>query len=750
MEDAEKKRSELCARFVNSTASHVFLTGKAGTGKTTFLRNLAKSTHKNFLIVAPTGIAALNANGVTIHSQFLFPFGSFIPENKPLGAIAEAGQFFTQHTLVRKHPLNSIRNQVLRATELLIIDEVSMLRADVLDAIDFRMRKVKSNFHRSFGGAQVLFIGDLFQLPPIVKDNEWNVLKHYYRSLYFFDAQAIQQSGLVYIELNKVFRQKDDDFLQILNNLRENKVTPEDIAVLNQHYKTEEELDRENDIITLTTHNNKANAINQKRLDQLAGKAHPFKASITGDFPESIYPVAERIELKVGTQVMFIKNDTGGENRYYNGKLAQVVEIDGQDIRVKLAGSDQLLTLSKEEWENKKYSIHPDNKELIEEVIGTFTHYPIKLAWAVTVHKSQGLTFDKAIIDVGHAFAPGQVYVALSRLRSLDGLFLRTQISTTVLPSNAQVVDYTMKQQQQPALKQLLEKEQMAFIHQIIGTSFDFTVIEQLLDYVLANVSTKMEFTIDRLNQVIPKLREQFYDEKVNTQKFTRQLLKLLSQQEIQALGERIQKGSDYYAQHLQKAQKRVVEHLAEVEQLSRTKTYCNYLEELDQQLLHTLKRIQGAQYRVTCILNGKPIEKTQQQHQNNIQQRLDWLTQARIKAKENPLLHKTKSGKKRKTGKKQEKGATYQITYNLINNGKSIEDVAAERGLSVSTINGHVVKGIQSGTVSIKDILPEDQIEEVATELRKSSESLSTVYHDLSEKYTYEQIRMVRASLNR
>ena len=303
MPDITTDRLELAAQFVNSTASHIFLTGKAGTGKTTFLRDLALKTHKSFVIVAPTGIAALNAQGVTIHSQFLLPLGGFIPEKTASGNFGENSPFFTQNTLAKKHSLNSVRKQILRACDLLIIDEVSMLRADVLDAIDYRMRSAKGNFSRSFGGAQVLMIGDLYQLPPIVRDHEWGVLKNYYRTMHFFEAHALKQDGMVYIELDKIFRQQDDKFISILNNLRNNVATAEDIATLNSYYRKEENIDAEG-VITVTTHNHKADVLNEKKLNSLPGPSSFFQAEIDGDFPEKIYPLAETIELKVGAQIM--------------------------------------------------------------------------------------------------------------------------------------------------------------------------------------------------------------------------------------------------------------------------------------------------------------------------------------------------------------------------------------------------------------------------------------------------------------
>ncbi|HSF54711.1 MAG TPA: AAA family ATPase, partial [Algoriphagus sp.] len=474
MENQSTDRLELAAKFINNTSAPIFLTGKAGTGKTTFLRDLSRLTHKNFVIVAPTGIAALNARGVTIHSQFLLPFGSFLPTREAEGNFTDQFGFFTQQTLARKHPLNQFRRNVLKAIDLLVIDEVSMLRADILDAIDYRMRSVKRNYKVPFGGIQVLLIGDLYQLPPVVKDQEWAVLSRFYNSMHFFEAKALQNSGMIYLELDKIFRQSDDVFIRILNNLRDNRATPDDVRILNQHFKTLDEIRDLPPTITLTTHNYKADELNLRELRSLGNPSFFYEAEVERDFPETLFPLPKSIELKVGARIMFIKNDSSGNSSYFNGKLATVIKLAKDEVIVELDDSNEEFVLRKELWENKKYRINPDTKELEEEVIGAFTQYPIKLAWAVTVHKSQGLTFDRAIIDVGQAFAPGQVYVALSRLRSLDGLILRTRVQSEVIYSDPKVVDFTHGGGQQKDLNELLTQNQANYLNQLIQETFEF------------------------------------------------------------------------------------------------------------------------------------------------------------------------------------------------------------------------------------------------------------------------------------
>ncbi|NNE56262.1 MAG: AAA family ATPase, partial [Flavobacteriales bacterium] len=341
------EKSQLASQFVNSTNRHVFLTGKAGTGKTTFLKEFAQNTHKSHVIVAPTGVAALNANGTTIHSQFLLPLGAFVPGQNAPAEFESHAQFFTQTTLARRNPLNAKRKEVLRNLDLLIIDEVSMLRADILDAVDYRLKAAKRNFNQPFGGVQLLMIGDMHQLPPILRDQERAVLRSYYGSAHFFESQALRQSGMVFIELDKVFRQQNETFIRILNNLRDNKISPADIEELNKRFDPNAEA--EDDVVTLTTHNKTADEINQNKLNALQSKEHMFAADVEDDFPERIYPVPERLILKEGAQIMFVKNDTR-DGMYYNGKLAKVTEIGEDGVFVRFNDDGETYELREEVW----------------------------------------------------------------------------------------------------------------------------------------------------------------------------------------------------------------------------------------------------------------------------------------------------------------------------------------------------------------------------------------------------------------
>jgi type II secretory pathway predicted ATPase ExeA/DNA-binding NarL/FixJ family response regulator len=736
------------ARFVNNTNSNIFLTGKAGTGKTTFLRDLAEKTHKRFVIVAPTGIAALNAKGVTIHSQFLLPLGSFIPTRDPSGTVSDSGAFYTQNSLVRKHPLNSVRKQVLRDVDLLIIDEVSMLRADVLDAIDFRLKHARRNYNQPFGGVQVLMIGDLFQLPPIVRDHEWDVLRNIYRSVWFFEAQALQQSGFVYIELDKIFRQQGDKFIRILNNLRNNTPSEDDISELNKHFLLENEIGKLDEVVTLTTHNHKADKMNGAALQGLKTKEFIYSAELDGDFPPSMYPVEESISLKVGAQIMFIKNDSS-DGAYFNGKLAKVVRLESDKIAVIMAGEKTEYVLKKEKWENRKYVLDETSKELEEDIVGSFTQYPVKLAWAITVHKSQGLTFDKAIIDVGQAFAAGQVYVALSRLRSLDGLILGTKISPSVISSDSNVTSFSQRKDEQPPLSELLDKAQQEYIERLLAQTFDFRdIIDQLLS-IKKGAAAKTEFEDETMRAALDIIREAFEKEVANTNGFRSQLMRLLRDGVRDQLIERIEKGTAYYMVLIQKKSRLLLTHIAEVSQFSKTRTYLNTLEEVDASIVKKQTQIRSLQVTLESILDGKEIEPNKGFVKKISIERETMINAVAAEVKANPKFSKLKTGRKRKTstGPKTEKGETYKKTLALFKEGQTIDDVAEKRGLSVGTIESHAAKLIAAGEIDIDHFMDKDDAQEIAKAIAKdSNESTSSVVGYLKGRFTYGQVRMVQA----
>jgi len=755
METQTTDRLKLAAHFVNSTNSPIFLTGKAGTGKTTFLRNLAQLTHKSHVIVAPTGIAALHAKGVTIHSQFLFPLGSFLPTREPEGNFGSNSNFFyTQHTLTRRHPLNMVRKKVLRSIELLIIDEVSMLRADVLDAIDFRLRSVKGKFNEPFGGTQVLMIGDLFQLPPIVKDHEWQVLGRFYKSMHFFEAHALKQSGMVYLELDRIFRQKDDQFIEVLNHLRNNQATAKDIAFLNNFYRTPGQIKDLQDVIIITTHNYRAEEHNKKELAALKCPSHHFEAVVERDFPEGLYPLPKKLELKEGAQIMFVRNDSSGFSEFFNGKMARIKTIDEEGIAVTMADSGKEYLLKRETWENKKYVIDEDTKELVEEVVGTFEQYPVRLAWAVTVHKSQGLSFDKAIVDVGQAFAPGQVYVALSRLRSLDGLTLRTRIQPSIINNDPEVVEYTQSAQFQDPLEDLLQVHQRRYVERLLAHTFDFSELVEGFQIFSKESHSSMEFEDPEMQVAMQIVQADVLQENKNTLKYQRQLLGLLQENEQDRLLERLEKGSRYYSDLLKICLKKLLVHAAEVEKFSRTKSYLEGLSELELLLVRKLGDVGKVTLLVPSIMRGAELAGMDSLNRELVKLRTGLWEEAKQAAMENPKFASTKTGRKKKEKGapriKLGKGETYEITYGLSDEGKSIKEIAETRGLAESTIMSHLAKGIESGKVSIHQHLNNKLIDDVRKLIQSKEGNLALVREEHPGKYDYGTLKMVAAFLSK
>lgn len=456
---------ELAYEYVQHTNRCIFLTGKAGTGKTTFLRRLKTETFKQMTVVAPTGVAAINAEGVTIHSLFQLPPQLFLPT-------PEARRKLFSEMQMRSH-----KQRVLRNLELLVIDEVSMVRADLLDTIDAVLRHFKHRPNMPFGGAQVLFIGDLFQLSPVAREDEWRLLGDYYDGPYFFQAQVFRELQPVYIELDHVFRQTNMDFVEILNQVRNNALTPESRKMLNSRYNPYFQIDKNGEhYITLSTHNSKVDAINQRELDALKTQTYTYQARVKDTFPESMYPIDKTLTLKVGAKVMFVKNDSAPEKLYYNGKLATVTALSKNEIHV-LCEDGTEVDVHTETWENLRYFSETGSDQVEVEVIGSFTHFPLRLAWAITIHKAQGLTFDHVVIDAEDAFAAGQVYVALSRCRSLEGIVLLTPIPMRALTNAREVLYFTQNQLDISATEQRLAPAQTEYLTILLCSLYDFRSI---------------------------------------------------------------------------------------------------------------------------------------------------------------------------------------------------------------------------------------------------------------------------------
>jgi len=453
---------ELAWRCIERTGTHLFLTGKAGTGKTTFLKQLKERSPKRMVVLAPTGIAAINAGGVTIHSFFQLPFAPYIP-----------GTEFSSNKLFKfgKEKIN-----IIRSLDLLVIDEISMVRADLLDLIDHILRRYRDKT-KPFGGVQLLMIGDLQQLAPVVKDEERRLLEEYYDSIFFFDSKALQQTSYISIELKRVFRQSEAHFLHLLNQIRENTANNETLVALNQRYIPNFEAKEGEEYIRLTTHNAQAQEINDKYLAKIKAPSYSFRSTVTGNFPQSSYPADEILTLKEGSQIMFVKNDSSFDKKFYNGKIGRIIRMTEDEIEVQGQGDLSSFVLQKEVWTNSKYVLNKETKEISEEVEGTFEQYPVRLAWAITIHKSQGLTFERAIIDIGGSFAHGQTYVALSRCKTLDGIVLSSPITQKAIISNMQVTDFVKEAENLAPNESVMTELERAYYLQLLSEQFDFQPI---------------------------------------------------------------------------------------------------------------------------------------------------------------------------------------------------------------------------------------------------------------------------------
>ena len=461
MDYTDNPQLQLAQSFIQYTNRNVFLTGKAGTGKTTFLKRLKTLSPKRMIVLAPTGVAAINAGGQTIHSFFQLPFGPFLPGY----AQAEGGS--------NKYKFSKRKIDIIRTLDLLVIDEISMVRADLLDAIDDVLRRYRSN-QQPFGGLQLLMIGDLHQLAPVVKDDEWDLLRDTYPTMYFFGSNALRQTDYVTIELTQIFRQTSQHFIDILNRVRDSNADAAVLAELDKRYRPNFEPADKDGYITLTTHNYQSNEINQGKLKKLKSKLVRYQATITGNFPEQMYPTEFELELKEGAQVMFVKNDPSPEKRFYNGKIGRIVNIEDDVVYVDCGGADDTIEVVPAEWQNASYKIDSQTKEITEVVDGTFTQYPLKLAWAITIHKSQGLTFDRVIIDAAQAFSHGQVYVALSRCRTLEGIVLSSHIGGDCLIGDEQVTRFNRQVEQQVVDQTTLDQSKLRYEHSLIADLFDF------------------------------------------------------------------------------------------------------------------------------------------------------------------------------------------------------------------------------------------------------------------------------------
>ncbi len=709
---------QLAVDLVENTSQQIFLTGKAGTGKTTFLKYVKEHTRKNTVIVAPTGVAAINAGGVTMHSFFQLPRGLFVPGIIRPESIRYGGELVDKHSLFKNIHFNANKRELLQEVELLIIDEVSMVRCDMLDAIDTVLRHFRRLPTIPFGGVQVVYIGDLFQLPPVVNNEDWEILKDYYPSPFFFHSKVATEAPPLYIELKKIYRQSDQEFIDVLNRIRNNQPTTADFDFLNRKYDPSFVPQGEARWITVTTHNRKADAINISELERLKGKMHVFEAKVSADFPDKAHPTEVRLQLKEGAQVMFIKNDP--ERKYFNGKLATIKKIEGDLITAAFEDGSE-LELAKETWKNIRFVYNREKDEMEEEELGSFEQYPIRLAWAITVHKSQGLTFERAIIDAGTSFAPGQVYVALSRCTSMEGMVLRSRIHPFAVSTDKRIIEFAQKEiSDTTTLESVLEREKYQHWARNLTKVFDWgKVVSSLYDWAKLIPSTKVlqnTVTLELAQSLLMKAKEQ----SETARKFQRQLSSILEQVhtdlDTNLLEERMKKAVAFFSKDLAEGILiPIQEHIAGIQYTSRVNKY--------REEVRTIEGVIWQQLLKLCDSSWGDLRFGDR----NDFRHLDPLYQKRAK----------KAGR-------EAKGSSQQTTFELYRTGKTIEEIAAMRSMAESTIGGHLAMFVRSGEIGATELVDRMKIDKVLQVIGEvGTESQGMIKSRLPEEISFFDIRV-------
>lgn len=705
----ENKLFNLATEVINFTSCNLFLTGKAGTGKTTFLKQIKDQSQKNIAIVAPTGVAAINAGGVTMHSFFQLPFNLYLPA---------ATNIFGNNATVDKHQLlknlkfNKEKIELLNELELLIIDEVSMVRADLLQAVNDILQYVRQN-NKPFGGVQLLLIGDLFQLPPVVSEDELELMRKEYESPFFFSAPVIRENPPLFIELKEVYRQKEASFINLLNNIRNNTLTTTDLDILRSRH-TSNLINETPKGITLSTHNRMADAINQRELAKLPGKTIKFSGSINGDFSEKALPTEMELQLKPGAQIMFIKNDSGIEKRFYNGKLATVKYVSAETVRVEFNDTQEIFEIEKEKWTNIRYTLNKETNKLEEEELGSFTQYPIRLAWAITIHKSQGLTFDDVVIDAGSAFAAGQVYVALSRCRSLNGISLLSHITPSSVQSDLRILNFAQQENSISFIEQKLQEEKPKFAALLLLKTFDWSKLMVGIHYYYEQINSKKLPEQEMIKSVTSVLLDRAKEQQQTADKFVKQLEEILQNQPINGtlLNERVTKAKLYFAKVIHD------ELILPIEKIKsflngkvKVKQFSRDTEELDMMFWKKLNEVQ----RITFG---------------------DFTFDV-------PLIER-KVMVSKATSTKTEKGNTKLITLEFYQKGLSLIDIAKQRGITTGTVESHLSDFISTGQVNVFDFLSQrdiDEIQKAVVEL--DTTDLKPIKIKLGEALSYSQIKM-------
>jgi len=729
--DSNNPVFQLAADFVNQTSQHIFLTGKAGTGKTTFLKHIRQTTHKVCIVAAPTGVAAINAGGMTLHSLFQLPFEPFIP-GKDFSSSKDRFKF------------SSTKRDMIRGMELLIIDEVSMLRADTLDSIDAVLRFIRHN-DRPFGGVQMLYIGDMFQLPPVVKEDEWFFLREYYPSPFFFHAKAFQSAQPVYLELKKIYRQREQFFVDLLNRVRNDELTPDDLLTLNRQYQPDFRPPDGEKYITLTTRNAKADTINNQELNRLNTPAYRFEGEITGEFPEYALPTEMNLILKKGAQIMFIKNDTGEERRYFNGKLGTIANMGKDRIEVRLEGSGIVIEIEKETWKNIRYTLNKETAEIEEEELGSFKQYPIRLAWAITIHKSQGLTFERAIIDTGDAFAPGQAYVALSRCTSLEGIVLLSQITQRSVQTDIHAVQLSKSEKEQIELQKILEEEKKRFWAERLLLYFDCKELINITRnlYKLLEDKTSEDFVSAR--NLAKKMQKQAYDIRDVAVKFQNQLKTIVAQPtvDMKLLTERCCKGITYFHQTIVEGMLVPLQQYIHGFKIKKAKTFHKNLCSLELDLKMFLENMKKVRYNDVALAKGLVLSVPER----------DGLYRPQFKEKEenggNGKMEEKRESKQQQPPQQQQPRVLYaKQSLDLFREGLSIKEIAKKRNIADTTVASHLAEFVLSGELQITDLVSQEKVDEltpfVQAAIAEDNMRLAPIKDLVGEQFSYNDIRFV------
>lgn len=595
---------ELAWQFIENTDTSLFLTGKAGTGKTTFLKELKEKCSKRMVVLAPTGIAAINAGGVTIHSFFQLPFSPFIPEES-----------FRTDNAKYKFQYRKEHIKIIRSLDLIVIDEISMVRADLMDAIDSVLRKFKDR-EKPFGGVQLLMIGDLQQLPPVVKEDEWEILRNYYNTMYFFSSHALKSTNYFIIELKEVYRQNDIAFLEILNKIRENRCDQQTLDLLNKRYIPDFKPDENEGYIRLTTHNSSAQQINSEELKKICSREYTYRAEIIGRFPAFAYPADEELILKKGAQIMFLKNGESDGERYYNGMLGKITDLGQDRIIVESNDTGIRFELEKGEWSNAKYVINEKTKEIVEEIEGVFRQYPVRLAWAITIHKSQGLTFEHAVIDAASAFAHGQTYVALSRCKTLEGLVLSSRLNAGAIITDRTVDNYIQKAREHSPNGDILNSLKKTYYLNLLNDLFSFSTIENSVRRTTRIIDEFLYKTYPELLKEFKNAEQAFNEKVVRISgifriQYTRILTNSLNYQTDSILEERIRKGTLYFAENTRPLLKLIENGNIDIDNKETEKKYTESISELGYNLvikLSLLEYIHNSGFSINKYINKKAV----------------------------------------------------------------------------------------------------------------------------------------------